>query len=283
MGIISEPSAIPEDALCGESERKCKRCELCFPETTEYFMQHKSGRDGLHPWCRTCYAAYQREHYANNREARLEQKVHYREEHHDEIREQQRRYDEEHREERKAYRKKYNVEHEEEIKAYSREYYKEHRDEHLEAVKRYNLEHPHKRREQHRIYVHKRRAKRKGSGGHYKKKDVANLYEAQQGLCCWCGKEMINRLLYKKIPRELYHKMFTIEHIVSIDRGGSSWVWNIVLACWSCNCSRQSKYIFTEWQPPAILEQMQDYVVWSVFLELGWGWWMWKIKIGNYA
>ncbi len=155
----------------------------------------------------------------------------------------------------------------------------EHKEKRTTYSRQYALEHP----EEFRIYSRVRRAKKKGAGGKFIKRDVKNLYEMQNGCCCWCGKPMVNRLLYKKVPPELYWQMFTVDHITAVKRGGSNWRWNIVLVCWECNSSRKHKYVFMEWQPPAMLEHMQYYVLQSMMLEVWWGWWMWKIKIGCYT
>mgnify|MGYP002336098611 CR=1 FL=1 len=253
MSIISEPS-MSEDCPCGDGEKKCKRCGLCFPETTEHFMRHKRGKNGLHPWCRTCYAAYQRAHYADNQEARVQQK---------------RQYNEDHREQRLIYSRKYTEEHHEEVLARKERYRFENKDKLAAKSREYYREHP----EEMRIHSRLRRSRKKGAGGKFKKRDVANLYEMQKGCCCWCGKEMVNRLLYKKVPPELHSKIFTIDHITAVRRGGSNWAWNLVLACKDCNSSRKHKYVFSEWQPPAMLEHMQGYIVRSVILEVLWKLW----------
>jgi hypothetical protein len=278
MSIIAEAPNNP----CSETEKRCRRCGMCFPATTQYFMRHKKGKNGLHPWCRACYAEYQRNHYADHQEARVEQKRQYNFEHREEKAVKQREYYAEHREDILEYMRTYRDEHREEISAYSKEYYAEHREEHNERVRLYVIEHRVEKREWSRISNHKRRANKKRTGGKYTRNDLAALYELQQGRCCWCGIEMVNRLLYKKLPPDLYPAMFTVDHVVAIERGGTNWSWNIVLACRRCNCSRKHRYVTTEWQAPAPLEWMQSHILKAMASEMIWWWIQWKIKVGNH-
>ena len=88
---------------------------------------------------------------------------------------------------------------------------------------------------QHRAAVQLHRARKRGIGGHFTAKDVANMHAIQQGHCCYCGR---------------LDQVLTIEHIIPITRKGSSNdPWNLALACQKCNSSKGDKTL-DEWDDP---------------------------------
>ena len=56
------------------------------------------------------------------------------------------------------------------------------------------------------------------SGGLYEKSDIADIYEAQEGKCYYTGENL-----------SLEDKIFSIDHIIPVCNGGSSWPGNLVL------------------------------------------------------
>lgn len=76
-----------------------------------------------------------------------------------------------------------------------------------------------------------RRAKKRANGGSFRKKDWLRMLNKYNGLCAYC---------YKK-------KATTIDHIIPVKRGGTSFIGNLLPACFSCNSSKQDKTIF-EWK-----------------------------------
>jgi len=60
-------------------------------------------------------------------------------------------------------------------------------------------------------------------------------FERQYGLCYWCGAELSDR--------------YTVDHILPRSRGGLDSPENTVLACRSCNSSKQDK---TDWLPTEV-------------------------------
>lgn len=128
------------------------------------------------------------------------------------------------------------------------EYYAENREAILAYSAQWTRDHPEQRREMCanwkkanpealRSYGSRRRARKRGLDGNgYTKKDVKILLFTQQGKCAYC-------LLGLDAT---YH----VDHILSLARGGSNGADNICLACASCNLSKGSKLLHTEWTPP---------------------------------
>lgn len=182
------------------------------------------------------------------------------------------RWEAEHREARLDYKKQYWEAHKEEIAKYKRRYREENAEAVAEDKRRYEAANPEKGMQR----VHRRRAKSHKAGGIYTEADLQVLYDLQKGLCCWCGRPMVNRMLEKGAP---FLQKFTVDHIRPIHRQGTNYPWNLVLACHHCNRSHHSRYVFSEWEPPAMLEWMVDYVVRAALLELIWQLFSWKTKI----
>ncbi len=247
MNSISD-QASRADGGCAAGEKQCSRCGGCFPATPEYFSRDKKGKMGLHYWCKTCSRAGGRRYKQDNR---------------DRVEAYNKQWEAENRSERLDYKRQYREGHKGEIADYKRVYRDENRDAVAESKRRYEAENPEKSIQR----FHRRRSKVRNAGGTYIEADIAALYELQRGRCCWCGKPMRNRMVEKDAP---YWEKFTIDHVRPIHRQGTNWPWNLVLACHHCNRSHNSLYVFWEWQPPAMLDWMMDYVLRAAFLGLLW-------------
>jgi 5-methylcytosine-specific restriction endonuclease McrA len=233
-----------------------KQCSLCkenLPATTEYFYAHKTSGDGLQTRCKHCYKKIA---------------LKYIEENPDKVRESKEKYRKEHPEASQEYSKQFRLKYPERIKATNKRSRKKHPQTKRDVEKRYRERHPEKayaRRKKWGIenpqrlldYSRARRAKKKNAGGSHTNEELLILYVIQQGKCCWCGQPMGNKIT----DRHLHHfENFTEDHIKPLSKGGNDYIANIVLACWRCNCSRQEKLIFTEWQPSNLLEWMREHV-----------------------
>ena len=256
MNSISD-QAPNRDAARDSGEKPCKGCGKCFPATPEYFSRDKKGKLGLHYWCKVCTRAAGQRYKKQNRA---------------EVIAYNKRWDAEHREELLDYKKQYRETHKKEIASYLRQYREENAEAIAEDKRRYDLVNPEKRLQR----GHKRRSKERGAGGTYTEADLSNLYALQEGCCCWCGKPLVNRLTDKTTTR---HTIFTIDHVRPIHRQGTNWAWNLVLVCRQCNSSHGARLVFLEWQPPAMLEWMGDYIIKAMVLEFLWQTLQWKIKI----
>lgn len=82
--------------------------------------------------------------------------------------------------------------------------------------------------------VTRRRALKLSLGSiHYTGEDVKLLFEAQEGLCAYCGATL----------EANYH----VDHIVPLSRGGGNGPDNICLACSFCNLSKHDWLLGYEW------------------------------------
>jgi hypothetical protein len=72
--------------------RTCTRCQQSFPATLEYFPPQKTGKYGLHAWCRLCVKAYQEQYRANHKSGKREYNHQYYYNHQDEILKKKRDY-----------------------------------------------------------------------------------------------------------------------------------------------------------------------------------------------
>jgi hypothetical protein len=265
-------------------------CGQEFPATNEHFHRKKGSKDGFQSMCKACAKEAWKRYYANNAEDMRERSKEYHQEHPEKLKARRKRRREENPDAVKAERERFEKKHADEERERKRRYREENPEKARESVrrsrakkgrkkedpekvkvrnkrfrkenpetvrnaeKRYREEHPEKQRAINR----KRRAEENNAEGEYTDADLQALYDVQEGRCCWCGNHVGNKLVQRDSTR---YENFTEEHIVSIKRGGTNWAWNIVLACWSCNCSRQERHIFEEWQPPNLLSWMRDYVL----------------------
>lgn len=96
----------------------------------------------------------------------------------------------------------------------------------IEYIKKWQAENNHRIR----VYSARRRAKDVGADGDFTADDVKQLLEKQQAKCIYCGENISGRL-------------YTIEHLTPLSRGGSNDVENIALACRSCNARKGDKLV----------------------------------------
>ncbi len=237
----------------GIPQKECSLCKEKFPATTEYFYAHKTSGDGLQTRCKSCYKKIALKYIAENPEK---------------VRESKKKYSREHPEKAREGAKRYRLKHPEKVRASSKRARKKNPEKKRENDKRFRQRHPEKGRERRRkweqehpetvrIRTRRRRAIQHNAPGEYTNEDLQALYELQQGRCCWCGQPMGNKLTDHHLSR---YEKFTDDHVIPIGRGGSGYPYNIVLACWRCNCSRRDRLVFIEWQPPNMLEWMYEYV-----------------------
>jgi 5-methylcytosine-specific restriction endonuclease McrA len=225
-------------------KKVCSNCQQELSATTQYFVPSKRGKYGLAAECKTCLTQKHQQlmredpEYAARRRATGRR---YKSRNMDKARQWQLDNPEKQRESERKYRQN----NPDKVRA---------------ATRKWEHEHP----EMRAIYKAARAAKKQGAGGKYTVEDLVDLYELQTGCCCWCGREMVNRLVYKNAPRKV---KFTVDHIKAIHNGGSSYPHNLVLACASCNSTKNKREVFTEWQPPNMLDWMLSYVQHALEIE----------------
>ena len=117
--------------------------------------------------------------------------------------------------------------------AFYRRMYARRKDDYKRRVKEWRG----KNRQRKRANDRTRKARLKGTNGAHTAADVRRQYIAQDGRCFWC-----RRLVGVDYPS------FHVDHLIPLNRGGTNWPWNIVLACPRCNCARHDKMPL-EWAP----------------------------------
>ena len=129
------------------------------------------------------------------------------------------------------------------IQEYDRQYKEAHREERRESTRSYRAEHPEWDREYRKANPEKGREKKRRyrarkNGAAIGPVDEAAIYERDGHMCLYCGR-----------TRDL-----TIDHIIALNNDGPHCQDNLVVACRSCNSSKQAKPL-EEWlqtQPKAL-------------------------------
>ena len=161
-----------------------------------------------------------------------ERKADYYQEHKDEKAEYNRQQYQEHKDviavsnrERREERAEYDRQHYQKCKVAvakrCRQYYQEHRDERVESMHRWHREHP----ELVKASCHKRRALESSVDGSFTAEEFKVLCETFENRCAYCRQEL----------------PLTVDHKVSLSRGGSNRIDNIVPACRYCNMAKYTK------------------------------------------
>lgn len=189
--------------------KTCTKCGKTLPATAEFFTRNKKTRDGLHAHCKECRSAYS----TANRERFAEYKRIYGAAYYAANRERCRAYDAANRERRRENKRAWTAANRERLTEYKRFY----RATHPGFVSASNR---------------RRRARRLSAEGTHTAADIEAQVKRQKGKCFWCGEKV----------GDTYH----VDHIVPLSRGGSNDPENLVIACPSCNCSKQDK-LPSEW------------------------------------
>lgn len=113
-------------------------------------------------------------------------------------------------------------------KPYWDKFYSIHRAEIIEATAEYERSHPEYRNAKN----HRRRALRIGAIGSCSTEQLKARFEFYGNRCAYCGAPATDG-----------------DHVIALARGGSNWPANIRPACKSCNSSKRTKKLFTEWNP----------------------------------
>jgi len=237
--------------------KRCTKCSKEYPATVEYFPSAKTNRDRLSSWCRNCSReasrrsnekykdkrhAHSKEYYENNREDILEknrnrylqnqEKEHERSrkyywDNHEKERERGLFYLEKHREEarergRLYYQLRKGTALHKIKEARKRTYWKR-REQEIEKVKEWQRKNP----EKHRANKSKYRSRVINAPGSHTAEDIKLHYKTQCGRCWWCQVELGNS----------WH----VDHRIPLSRGGNNGTGNIVIACPTCNLSKNDK------------------------------------------
>lgn len=85
--------------------------------------------------------------------------------------------------------------------------------------------------EAHRANTQNRRARELKADGSHSKRDVQKLFVLQRNKCASCNSSL------KKGSEKIYH----VDHIVALSKGGSNWPSNLQLLCPTCNLRKSAK------------------------------------------
>ena len=178
---------------------KTKRCSKCGEiKTLSEFGKNAAAKDGLQSWCRQCYAEYNAKRYIENREKEL------------------------------AKNAKWRAEHPEKHVAKSLRWEKANPEKHSAKNLAWAKNNPEKANAK----TQRRRAFKVAAPGDHNAGDIKALYDAQEGRCAYCGRDV----------SQGYH----VDHIVPLSRGGSNALGNLALTCARCNTSKGAK-LLSEW------------------------------------
>lgn len=218
--------------------KRCSKCGTEYPETPEYFHRDAKSKTGLSYRCKKCvkkagaewYAANRehvrergRRYYQANRERILERDRAYYYAHPGQWIERNRRYAAANPEKVKLWKAKYRETHREELRQKGRDYVRATREQREIARKKWRQNNP----EQARAEIIRYRARKRQAPGTHTGEDIRAQYQAQRGRCWWCG--------------NLLNGTYHVDHLIPLSRGGSNAPENIVLACPSCNMSKNNK------------------------------------------
>lgn len=212
----------------------CTKCGKSLPATAEYFNRDKSHKDGLSSQCKACrYKKYNS-------------------------------YKEEHKNELKKYQREYRAKHQEEKKEYAKKYYPKYYEDNKQSINKkhidYNREYiktPYGR-ELDRAKKHRHRAIDYLNGGSYtveQWKDCLRFFNYE---CAYSGEK-------------LKDSNTTVDHIIPLTKGGTSYIWNICPSIKQINLSkgnneleewyRKQKYFSEE-----RLKKIYDWVEYAKFM-----------------
>jgi 5-methylcytosine-specific restriction endonuclease McrA len=107
------------------------------------------------------------------------------------------------------------------------EYSRKHREEHPVEVKEALAEWRRNNPEKVRAHWQKRRTAKHGNGGFYTHEQWVALCNKYDNRCLCCGKK----------------KKLTVDHVVPLSKGGTSWIENIQPLCLLCNLVKNAKTI----------------------------------------
>lgn len=210
--------------------KKCGRGDRCIhiegpvlPATTDLFFANRNRSDGLTSVCKVC----QQNDYELNKKAIKERRKIYRNKNRERLLRKNRKFYQENREVLVQKKRVYRKNNPEKTRAACRSYYRNHRAEDLERTRRWRKDNPQRVKLHSKTANHRRRARMRNAKGSFTTNDVIRLLKLQKGRCYWCD--------------ENCKKEYEIDHVIPLARGGSNYASNIVIACKSCNRSKQDK------------------------------------------
>ncbi|MFL0245507.1 HNH endonuclease [Candidatus Clostridium stratigraminis] len=211
----------------------CTKCYKELPATSEYFGKRKDSKDGLRTDCKECHSKIQRA---------------YKEQHRSELEKYQKEYRNIHQVEKKEYAKKYYP-----------KYYQDNKEDitkrHVEYNRRY-IKTPYGK-ELDRAKKHRHRALDYLNGGSYTVEQWKDCLKYFNNTCAYSGEKLnLDNL--------------NVDHIIPLNNGGTSYIWNICPSINYVNLSKGNRDI-EEWYRRQIYfseERLQKIYNWIEYAKL---------------
>lgn len=223
--------------------KRCYACTKSFPATLVFFSRNKSKKDGFADACKICDSARRKAYHDAHEEQENERRKLFRETHKEHVSEQKKRDRETHKEQIAAYKREYQQG--ENYKTYQKRYHQEHLDQVHEQQRQQYQEQREQRIAHQRQYLrtekgrlvdkahrHKRKAQKRASEGFYTAQQLQEQFQRQKGKCYYC--------------KAKFGKIYHVDHVVPLSKGGTNEINNIVLACPTCNM-RKAGRLLHEW------------------------------------
>jgi hypothetical protein len=176
-------------------KKKCSKCGIDLPATTEYFYRDKTKKDGLYSSCRACFIAsvdlkrraeYDKKRYWDNRDHELERNRKYKKEHPAPVKGRVVLTDEQ----KKQYKHDWYMAHKELSKARAKRHYETHRELCAEQSREYRKSHQQQIRDQKRIDKQNRRTRILLLPSNFTRRDWQRAVEYFHGCCAVCGRPL---------------------------------------------------------------------------------------------
>jgi 5-methylcytosine-specific restriction endonuclease McrA len=98
------------------------------------------------------------------------------------------------------------------------------------------LRHQRERPDLRKATTDRRQERNQNAEGSYSKSDIDLLFKNLKGRCFYCG--------------EIFDNNYTVDHMISLAKGGTNWPSNLTLACKVCNFDKHTKSAseFVKWR-----------------------------------
>ncbi len=215
----------------------CARCKRILVANEMNFGKDKRIKNGLKGACKNCRRIEGEKYYKENKDEINKKHKQYYEENKDVIKERNKQYYEENKDEINKKHKQYYEENKDWFKEYhenyDRQYYEENKEKIKEQSKKYREENPH-------IYFNsgnKRRQLEENQGEGITKDQWLEMMEFFNWRCAYSGIEFS----WHNEERDR-----SVDHIISLNKGGTNEIWNLVPMCMRYNNSKHTKDML-EW------------------------------------
>lgn len=239
--------------------KRCTKCGVEYPATTEFFRRSSRGNGGLHPSCKICLNQYARAWRKKNPEKAAAAARKYRRANLDKFREYAKRYRTENPEKYKARDREQYLKHREHRLAYQAHYRRQNRErvalvnkawrernrernQHRNRLRRKRNSRQFRDRIQRwrqvnrdkvRAYYHVRESRKRNLPAVFTREQWRSCKQYFNNACAYCGRPL---------------KRLCQDHFIPMSKGGVYAMSNIVPACRSCNSSKRDRDFF-EWYP----------------------------------